>query len=84
MEDDMRHAERYRRRALEIQAMAETMRDPRCRSVLLRVAESYERMAGSLERLAAVEARDAAAVRRRQAFAPMRSALHGDEGSVTS
>jgi hypothetical protein len=43
-------AEAYRKRAIEVRAMAQTLRDPDAQKVLQDVAGNYERMSGALLR----------------------------------
>jgi len=49
MERDIGSAKRYRERAVEVRAEAETMINPETRQMLLDVAASYERLAKTLE-----------------------------------
>ena len=42
--------ELYRSRAEELRALAEKMRNPTARELLLKTADDYDRLAGSLER----------------------------------
>jgi hypothetical protein len=45
MVDDVAAARRYRKRATEVRAIAETMTERNSRVILLRIAADYERMA---------------------------------------
>ena len=51
MNDNPDSAERYRKRAEELRAIAQTMKDASARGSLLEIAEDYERMARSREQM---------------------------------
>ena len=58
MEEDLDSAQRYRQRAEELRAIAEQpLLDEKTRKTLINIAEDYERMARSRERLAESEKR---------------------------
>jgi hypothetical protein len=50
--DEANTATRYRQRAEELRVIAESSRDGRTRKLLLGVAEDYDRMAETMERIA--------------------------------
>jgi hypothetical protein len=52
MDGDIATADEYRERANKIRALAQQVTDHEMKRVLLRVAEDYESMAGSRERIA--------------------------------
>jgi hypothetical protein len=49
MSEETNTALRYRRHAEELRVIAEHEREPTTRDALMRIAEDYERMAGTLE-----------------------------------
>lgn len=51
MDDDIATAKRYRKRAEEIRTIADGMLDSSSRRILLSIAQDYERMAVSLDRI---------------------------------
>ena len=51
MDSRRERAERYRREADRVRAVAETIRDPHTRQQLLEVARQYETLAISIERM---------------------------------
>jgi hypothetical protein len=51
MKEDLDSATRYRQRADELRALAEETKDAKARQALLDVADDYERMAQSRERV---------------------------------
>lgn len=53
MSDELESAFRYRNRAEEIRAIAADTGDPGMRRTLLGIADDYEKMAQTLERIAA-------------------------------
>jgi hypothetical protein len=57
MKEDLDSAKRYRRRAEELRVIAETTKDKRSFKTLMDIAEDYERMASSRERIDATERR---------------------------
>jgi len=57
-------AERYRRRAVELRAIAAQMLDLKARSTLLDVADDYERMAQSAENAAVADRLDGTTARK--------------------
>lgn len=56
MSDRYSRAEKYRVRAEEVRAIAETMRHPDTRDMLLEIAADYENMAAQIERIGEVPA----------------------------
>jgi hypothetical protein len=50
--DEANTATRYRQRAEELRVIVESSRDGRTRKLLLGVAEDYDRMAETMERIA--------------------------------
>jgi hypothetical protein len=52
MKEDLESAQRYRQRAEELRAIAQATVDPNARKALLQVAEDYERLAETRERIA--------------------------------
>ena len=54
-DDDLDFAARYRQRAEELRAIADQSVDPNTKAALLALAEDYERMAQSRERLSESE-----------------------------
>ena len=57
MKEDLDSAVRYRIRAEELRAIADTMKDAEAKKTLLDIAKDYERMARSRERIDASERR---------------------------
>ena len=55
MKEDLDSATRYRQRAEELRTIANAPMDPGSRQTLLDIAEDYERMARSRERIDATE-----------------------------
>jgi hypothetical protein len=55
MPEESEGAFRYRHRAEELRIIADETRDPKMREVLLGVAKDYEKMAETLQRIAARE-----------------------------
>jgi len=53
MDGDTNTASRYRHRAEEVRAVAETTKDPEARKLLMHIAQDYEHIARSLEAIAA-------------------------------
>jgi hypothetical protein len=49
MSEESATAARYREHAEELRVIAEHEREPKTRDALLRIAEDYERMAGTLD-----------------------------------
>lgn len=52
MDDEANTATRYRHRAEELRLIAESARDAKTRKLLMGVADDYERMAETWERIA--------------------------------
>jgi hypothetical protein len=55
MDNEANTATRYRQRAEELRVIAESTRDRRTRKLLLGVAEDYDRMAETMERIAQID-----------------------------
>jgi hypothetical protein len=55
MKEDLDSAARYRQRAEDLRALAAETRDTKARNALLDVADDYERMAQSRERIDRLE-----------------------------
>lgn len=55
MDEDIWTAKRYQQHADELRAIAGNMKDEASRTILLNIAEDYERMASSRERIDATE-----------------------------